>query len=199
MRGGGGAARRAAALALATALLATACGADRDAAAPRPPTLLALTAGAAGPGREVATAFVSGDGRAVTVAHAVAGQRPVVVAGRRAGVLRTDARFDLAVLRVPDVRAPAVRTARARAGQRVRVSVLRDGEPRLLPATVRRTITARIGRHTRPALELDATVLRGDSGAPVLDEQGRVVGVVFAQSATGPDRAYAVESLRNLR
>jgi S1-C subfamily serine protease len=44
----------------------------------------------------------------------------------------------------------------------------------------------------RPALELDAAVLPGDSGAPVLTPDGRVAGVVFARSNRRAHTAYAV-------
>jgi S1-C subfamily serine protease len=192
---------------LATALLVAGCGADRHAAASRLPTVLALTAHGTGLTPQAATAFVAGDGRIVTVAHAVGGQGWLRVGGRGARVVRTDPRLDLAVLRVAGMDAPALRTAKAAAGQDVRILVLRDGAARSLPATVRRTITARVRdapdarAQTRPALELDAAIAQGDSGAPVLDARDRVVGVVFAQSADGPDRAYAVDAaaLRNLR
>jgi S1-C subfamily serine protease len=63
---------------------------------------------------------------------------------------------------------------------------------------VRRAIVAHIrtpdGQRIvrRPALELDAAVLPGDSGAPVLTPDGRVAGVVFARSNRRAHTAYAV-------
>jgi S1-C subfamily serine protease len=45
---------------------------------------------------------------------------------------------------------------------------------------VRRAISAHIGGQVRPALELTAGVMPGDSGAPVVDGDGRVVGSVRA-------------------
>ena len=81
------------------------------------------------------------------------------------------------------------------------VRVLRDGAPRELPARVVRRVTARVGRAfetrrvSRPALELDAAGIRaGDSGAPVLDGDGRVVGVLFARSAGRGRTAWAVDA-----
>jgi S1-C subfamily serine protease len=37
-------------------------------------------------------------------------------------------------------------------------------------------------------------VEQGDSGAPVLDLNGRVVGMVFAQASDRDDRAYALDA-----
>jgi S1-C subfamily serine protease len=63
-----------------------------------------------------------------------------------------------------------------------------------LHGTVRRLIVAHIGGQTRPALELSAAIEPGDSGAPVLDGDGRVLGVVFAESSDREDLAYAVDA-----
>jgi S1-C subfamily serine protease len=120
-------------------------------------------------------------------------------AARRARVLRADVRLDLALLAVPGLKAATVRTARARAGQAARVLVVRGGRTRSLRATVRRLITANVRdapdavARVRPALELDAEVTQGDSGAPVLDGEGRVIGAVFAQASDRDDTAYAVD------
>jgi S1-C subfamily serine protease len=76
---------------------------------------------------------------------------------------------------------------------------MRGGRSQSLPATVRRVITARVrdapgaAVRVRPALELDAAVMQGDSGAPVLDGEGRVVGMVFAQASDREDRSYALD------
>jgi S1-C subfamily serine protease len=65
---------------------------------------------------------------------------------------------------------------------------------------VRRWITATVrgGRSApaerRAALELAADVAPGDSGAPVVDGRGRVVGVLFATSREREHTAYAVDA-----
>jgi len=142
------------------------------------------------PGGE-ATAFAIGGGRVVTVAHVLRGRR-VTVAGRTARVLHVDRRLDVAVLQAAG--GSDVRTGAARAGAHVTVRVLRQGAPRSLPATVRRVITARVRGRERPALELAAAVMPGDSGAPVLDGDGRVLGVVFAQASGDEALAYALDA-----
>jgi S1-C subfamily serine protease len=195
-----------AALALAGALAG--CGGGGGGGAPSAPAQTAVwqvTVRAPGQPVEVATAFAADAGRVVTVAHALGGQRAVLVArpggrARRVRVVRTDERLDLALLSVPGLRASGVRTAKPRAGQDARVLVVRSGRVGSLRATVRRLITARVRdapdavARVRPALELDAAVLPGDSGAPVLDRDGHLIGMVFAQASDRDDRAYALDA-----
>jgi S1-C subfamily serine protease len=140
-----------------------------------------------------ATAFGVGDGRAVTVAHVLRAGRPVLVGGRRARVLRVDRRLDVALLAVTGVRGAARRSV-AKAGDHATVRVMRADGASSLRATVRRTITAHIGGAVRPALELAAEVMPGDSGAPVVDSDGRVIGIVFAQASGTQALAYALDA-----
>jgi S1-C subfamily serine protease len=140
-----------------------------------------------------ATAFGIGDGRVMTVAHVLAGGGPVRVGDRSARVLQVDRRLDVAVLAIRGD-GSGVRSGAAAAGDRVTVHVLRSGRERSLPAIVRRTITARVSGATRPALELAAAVMPGDSGAPVVDDGGRLVGVVFAEASDRDALAYALDA-----
>jgi S1-C subfamily serine protease len=136
-----------------------------------------------------ATGFVVARGRVLTVAHVLAGGGAVRVAGRPARVVRADRRLDLAVLSAAGLRAPAARAAPAG------VEVLRGGRPRALAVRVRRRVTATVkgpgGAVVRPALELAADVRPGDSGAPVTDATGRLLGIVFARS---DHAAWAVDA-----
>jgi S1-C subfamily serine protease len=179
--------------ALAVVTLAACGGADRA----QPPAVLLVRVPTGALSVEQATALALGTGRALTVAHVLRAGRPVVVGRRRARVLRVDRRLDLAVLAVPGLRARAPARGSAHAGERVTVRVLRDGAVRALPATVRRIITARVsGRgpvEVRPALEVAAAVMPGDSGAPVVAADGRLLGVVFAQAADR-DAVYALDA-----
>jgi S1-C subfamily serine protease len=45
---------------------------------------------------------------------------------------------------------------------------------------------------TREIYVIQAKVRPGNSGGPMVDMQGRVVGIVFATSASEPDQAYAL-------
>lgn len=180
------------------------CGGHRSASAPLPLPVQVLVPEGLAP--EVATGFVLRPGRVVTVAHVLDPQRvrarvEVRAPGgpaRAATVTAVDERDDLAELAVPGLAAPRAKPANSGAGDGVRVLVVRAGRVRALRARVRRNIRARIrtpdGRRVvkRPALELQADVLPGDSGAPVLTENGRVAGVVFARSNLRAHTAYAV-------
>ena len=156
-------------------------------AAERPSVVTVRVWTAAGvPERAIGT--VIEDGRVLTVDHVLAGARRIEVDGRPATVVRRRPGMDLAVLRVPGVRGPRVRFGEARAGDEVRVLAR--------PAVVRRRVSARLvdapGRPRRPSLELGVAVASGDSGAPVVDGRGRVVGVIFARSTRRGGTAYAV-------
>ncbi len=82
----------------------------------------------------------------------------------------------------------------------MRVLALRGGRVVSLAASVRRAIDARVSAPgadralSRPALELEARLRAGDSGAPVLTEDGELAGVLFARSRTRADTAYAVDA-----
>lgn len=59
-------------------------------------------------------------------------------------------------------------------------------------ATVLRSVTATLdGEGRRQAVELSGTIDQGDSGAPVVDGDGRAVGMVFASSRRD-DRGWAI-------
>ncbi len=45
---------------------------------------------------------------------------------------------------------------------------------------------------TRQIYVLQANVRPGNSGGPIIDLQGRVLGMVFATSANDPNQAYAL-------
>jgi S1-C subfamily serine protease len=148
---------------------------------------------------EVATAFALGSDRAVTVAHVLDGRVVRLRDGRSATVQSVDQANDLAVLSVPGLHAPRTRF-RSASGDVV-VLVVRRDRVVALPAHVRRSIVARIrtpdGRRVvrRRALELVTDIAPGDSGAPVVTRDGRVAGVVFAQSNRRDHTAYAVSVL----
>jgi S1-C subfamily serine protease len=184
----------AAAIAIAAAAAGVVAGSGPD-----PPQVVAISVRpAAGPAEE-ATGVVLGPGRVLTVAHVLAGAGRVAVRGpdgalRRASVLRSDPDLDLAVLEVRGIGGspPSV----ADAATSARILVARGGEVRPLRATIRRRITARLvdqaGRPRRPSLELAAQVRSGDSGAPVVSRDGRIVGIVYARSSRRAGTAYAV-------
>lgn len=176
-------------------------GGGHDGAAP-PVTSVRVDAGGLLP--NVATGTVVGAGRVVTVAHVLRGGpgvvRAITVAGRRARVLRVDRQTDLALLGVAGVRAPAVRLATATATAAVELRLLRRGREVTHGVRVRRRVTARVREFpgdsplVRPSLDIAAAVLPGDSGSPILDPRGNVLGIVFARANAGRPTTWAVES-----
>jgi S1-C subfamily serine protease len=168
----------------------------------RAPDVVAVAVSHGARVEDVATGFAAAPGRVVTVAHALDAGATVTVRGpsgrpRGARVLRVDAARDLAVLAVAPRHERTPRTGTATGP--VRLVVRRGARVRSLHARVRRHITANVRdpaggpARTRPALEIEADVEVGDSGAPVLAPDGRVVGVLFARSDRLPRTAYAVD------
>ena len=152
------------------------------------------------------TGFVVAAGRVVTNAHVVAAvDSPAVqVAGEGprlpADVVVYDPERDLAVLAVPDLDAPALPLgevlAPGDAGAVVGFPL--DGPYDVETASVRQVVTA-IGEDvygrpgvTRQVYSLRADVQPGNSGGPLLDLDGRVVGVVFARSVDDASTGYAL-------
>jgi hypothetical protein len=179
------------AVACCAAALTNGCGgADR-------PEVMRVTVAKDGLLPELATGVATGDERVLTVAHALDGRRAVAVGGRTARVLRVDRGLDLALLEVPGLRAPALRLGGD--GARAGLVVLRDGRPRSLNGRIRRRVLVRWSEQPgdppsdRPGLELAATVDPGDSGAPVLDPRGRLLGVLYARADDDAATAWAVD------
>ena len=127
--------------------------------------------------------------------------------GREATVLRRDDALDLALLRVPGAAGPPVRFGEPDGELRVLTAPRRGGEAHV--AAAGRTAVARRacgGASTRgsstspasrggPRSSSRRTIVSGDSGAPVVDADGEIVGVVYARSTRRGGTAYAVRVL----
>jgi S1-C subfamily serine protease len=150
------------------------------------------------------TGFVVGPGIVVTNAHVVAGERStsVFIPGGdelEARVIRFDPRRDLAVLAVEDLGIAPLALADAKTGDIGAVyGHPGGGELRAAPARIAEQIDARgtdIYRTTstsRDVFVLAAQLAPGDSGAPLVDQVGRVVGVAFAIDPGREGTAYAL-------
>lgn len=156
-------------------------------------------AGVAGGGEGAGGAGAGGDAR---------GRADARTRGREATVLRRDDALDLAVLGVPGAAGPPVRFGDADGELRVLTAPRRGGEAHVaaagrtggvVEARLRRPINARLvdqpGKPRRPSFELAADIVSGDSGAPVVDSDGEIVGVVYARSTRRGGTAYAVRVL----
>jgi S1-C subfamily serine protease len=150
--------------------------------------------------------FVFAPERVMTNAHVVAGvTHPMVTLGAttiRATVVYFDPKIDLAVLDVPGLKAqPLVFEPDVTHGDPVVVIGYPENGPLdAQPARVRAVQSARGSdiydnqAVLREVLSLRAQVHPGNSGGPVVDQAGRVVGVVFANSLDSAQTAYAVSA-----
>jgi hypothetical protein len=148
--------------------------------------------------------FPIGNSLIITNAHVVSGttdhriQTPDgTVLG--ATVVYFDPDVDVAILRVPGYAGPALQLARGDRGTQGAVIGYPGGGPeRVEPAVVDGTITAdgrdiyNSGQVTRQIFVLQSHVRPGNSGGPLVDMNGDVLGLVFATSASQPDQAYAL-------
>ena len=149
--------------------------------------------------------FVVEAGVVVTNAHVVAGQERTEVVrpdGRRAaaGVVAFDPQRDLALLDVPDVGAPPLPTGSlAPGGTGAVFGYPGGGSLEVSPFALQERVEA-VGRDlyderdtSRRVLVLAADLAPGDSGAPVVDASGGVVGVAFAIAPDQAGTAYALD------
>jgi S1-C subfamily serine protease len=151
--------------------------------------------------------FVAGNGLVVTNAHVIAGvDTPIVELpggpAREGRLVYLDPIDDLAVISVSGLAAPALDVVDpAVAGTRAAVQGYPLGGPfRNRPANIVSVVTVPISdiyeesAQPRSVYALDADVRPGNSGGPLLDERGDVIGVVFARGVEGEHRGYAMTS-----
>ena len=158
-----------------------------------------------GRGQEGSGVIISAQ-RVVTNAHVVAGvKNPFVQVGGtgkryRAQVVSFDPRRDLAVLRVPALKTKAlpVGTDLRRGDVAVVAGFPNDGPFRASAARVRSIVRASgqdiYGRPgaVRSVYSLYVNVQPGNSGGPVLNSAGQIVGIVFAKSLDDTTTGYAL-------
>ena len=148
--------------------------------------------------------FPVGNGFIVTNAHVVSGttSHTITTPGGntlRATVVFFDSERDVAVLSVPDYNVAGLTFGPADRGTAAAVIGYPGGGPeRVVPAVVDGAVSAE-GRDiynqnlvTREIYVMQASVHPGNSGGPLVDLEGRVLGVVFATSAGDPSQAYAL-------
>lgn len=148
--------------------------------------------------------FPVASGYVITNAHVVSGTRGHTVItqdGRslRATVVFFDSNRDVAILSVPDLGIkPLPMVAGGRGTQGAVIGYPGGGNESENPAVIDDQVDAQ-GRDiynqgfvTRQIWILQATVIPGNSGGPLVNLQGGVLGVVFAASSSDPSQAYAL-------
>ena len=153
--------------------------------------------------------FVVGPGLVATNAHVVAGEsggNTQVLLGNSAYNATTvlfDPDFDLAVLRTNAPLGPALAISPNLVPRGTQAAILgypEDGGLSIGAAGVTEEVTAigkdiyNSGSVTRGVYALDATVLPGNSGGPLLGADGQVIGVVFSRSTVYQNVGYALTS-----
>ncbi|WP_194825533.1 MarP family serine protease [Nocardia sp. XZ_19_231] len=149
--------------------------------------------------------FVVAPERVMTNAHVVAGTNTVSVDTARgaldATVVLFDPSKDIAVLAVPGLTAPVLKQAPepADSGESAIVLGYPGGGPYTASAArVRETLDL-----TGPTIHRDGTVERevytvrgqvraGNSGGPLVDDEGQLLGVVFGAAVTDDDTGYVL-------
>ncbi|MGO9198068.1 MAG: MarP family serine protease [Acidimicrobiales bacterium] len=156
---------------------------------------------------EKGSAFVVARGIVVTNAHVVAGATHIVVrdtVGDHAAVpILFDPEYDLAVLRVHGLADPSLAIDPNFVGRGAGAAVLGypgGGEFNAQPAGVLDRLDAtgddiyNQKETTRQIYELQALVRPGNSGGPLVEPDGLVIGVVFSRSASDNGIGYALAS-----
>jgi S1-C subfamily serine protease len=150
------------------------------------------------------TAFVVAPNLVVTNAHVVAGEhdtRVVTSDGRRLGttVVAFDPNRDVAVLRVPGLGLAPLERGEGQVDERGALfghpggGALRQAPVRIAEQIVARgTDISRSNPTEREVFVLAAVTAPGDSGGPIVDADGRVIGVMFAYDISRQSTAYAL-------
>jgi S1-C subfamily serine protease len=150
--------------------------------------------------------FVVSDHSVMSNAHVVAGSNSVTVhdtdgTSYDATVVSYDPRVDIAILDVPGLPAPplAFANAPAAAGTEAVVMGFPDASSfEATPARIREVINLkgpdiyRTTTVTRQVYTIRGTVRQGESGGPVVDLNGQVLGVVFGAAVDDAETGYAL-------
>ena len=147
--------------------------------------------------------FVIAPDTVVTNAHVVAGESGQSVNGRTAFAVLFDPKLDVAVLHVSGLSDPALTMSSGTVPRGTDGAVL--GYPGGGPLTTGSAVVLReesaLGRDiydqgltARDIYEINAVVRPGNSGGPLVNTSGVVIGVVFARSARDPNTGYALTS-----
>lgn len=153
---------------------------------------------------QAGSGFVFAPERVMTNAHVVAGvDKPTVtIEGRRhtGRVVLFDDQLDIAVLAVPGLdRRPLAFDRRGKAGDSAAVLGFPEDKPYTVsPARIRNVVKLKgsdirgRGEILRETFAVRAAIRQGNSGGPLVSTEGKVFGVVFAQSLSQADTGYVL-------
>jgi S1-C subfamily serine protease len=149
--------------------------------------------------------FVVGSGLVATNAHVIAGiLHPYIEDSNgthSATVIWFDPNLDFAVLRVDNLAGKSllISTSHVNSGTAAAILGYPGGGPFTAnPAAVLDEFTATgrniygSGNTNRDVYEVQANIIPGNSGGPLVDKDGKVIGVVFAESTTYQHVGYAL-------
>ena len=151
------------------------------------------------------TGFFVEENIVVTSAHVVAGVNSPEIFYNGIGFdldfISFDPNSDLAILRSENFLRKPLRLGEAKKGESgTVVAYVKDGKKIVSEIKIREKILA-VGKdifgqpgESREALSLEAKIESGFSGAPVINSDSEVIGVVFSRSRGGESTAYAVQS-----
>lgn len=185
-------------LVLVVAGLASATGCGADDGPDRAEAVVGVRGEACG-ATSRGVGVVVGDGRVLTNAHVVAGIDAIEVDGREGVLVGFDANRDLALITVSGLGRPGIELGSVEAGDEGTLVAIDATDSYVRhPFRVRRRIRAtgediyRDAGADRRALEVEVEFAPGWSGAGLFDDQGRLVGVAFAESRRTRGVTYAV-------
>ncbi|WJZ01474.1 MarP family serine protease [Corynebacterium freiburgense] len=157
--------------------------------------------------RLMGSGFVIDKDYVITNAHVVAGADTVrldtVIGVRSAEVVFFDPAEDIAVLRSPDLGLNSLQWASepAKTGQdSIVMGFPQSGPFEAAPARVREEITVNgpniyaSGMTQRQAYTVRGSIRQGNSGGPMVDLEGQVLGVVFGAAIDDTDTGYVLTS-----
>lgn len=187
--------RFAARLGLGAAIIAAGCGSSAPATDVQlVGSAIRIDIDACRTGKVRATGISLAGGWIATVAHSLDGIEAFGVEGRELDLVYLDLETDIAFLFEADATGPHLELATdIGAGPARMITFPRpDNPPEITKIQVLRLANVTLdGQGRRRALELEADIKPGDSGSAVVNADGQVVGMIFA-NARGLDTGWAI-------